>query len=144
MGGNAFGAVLEASSFPRLPPAVYAALKSRLLPKIQSLYSFVAVPAEAPEKPDFGDLDFVVACPKVGIIPGNEVLINLPHEVVQQTIGARFVNPMDGNRTSNFAVPVAQYEWDPLGHLLDEEEKRRDAQSREIFYQVRAQIVFPE
>jgi len=134
MGGNAFGAVLQASSFPRLPPAVYAALKSRLLPKIQSLYLFVAIPTEAPEKPDFGDLDFVVACPKPGI---NHALINVPHEVVQETIGARFSNPVDGNRTSNFAVPVSQGEWGPLGHLQYEEEKRRDADAGEIFYQVR-------
>jgi hypothetical protein len=143
MGGNAFGAVLKASSFPRLPPAVYAALKSRLLPKIQSLYSFVAVPIEAPEKPDYGDLDFVVACPKFEIIPSNGVLINHTHEVVQETIGARFLNPMDGNRTSNFAVPVAQGEWGQLGHRLDETAKRSDAEAGEIFYQVRVRMVVP-
>jgi hypothetical protein len=143
MGGSAFSAIMEASSFPRLRPAVYAALKLRLLPRIQSLYSFVAVPIEAPEKLDYGDLDFVVACPKVDVIPGNDVSI---HEVVQQAIDARFVNPSpkDGNGTSNFAVPVAHGEWGPLGHLLEEEEKRRNAQSAEIFYQVRAGMVTPE
>jgi hypothetical protein len=137
MGGNAFGTVLQGSSFPRLPPAIYTALKLRLLPRIQSLYTFVAIPMEAPEKPDHGDLDFVVACPKSDIIPGHDVLINVPHKIVQETIGARFLNPAEGNRTSNFAVPVAQGEWGPLGHLLEEEAKRNEAEGGEIFYQVR-------
>lgn len=137
MGGNAFGSILKASSFPRLPPAVYAALKSRLLPKIQELYSFVAVPIEAPEKPDYGDLDFVVTGQKVQFDgTSDRVLVNIPHEIVQQTIGARFVNPVDGNRTSNFAIPVVVGEWALLGHQMDEEEKRRDAEADEIFYQV--------
>jgi hypothetical protein len=143
MGGNAFGTILEASSFPRLPPAVYAALKSRLLPKMQSLYSFVAIPIEAPEKSDYGDLDFVVACPKIELIPSPEV-INVPPQVVQQTIDARFSNPMDGNRTSNFAVPIAQGEWSPLGHRQDEIDKRRDAAGGEILYQVRVRKDIPQ
>jgi hypothetical protein len=146
MGGNAFGSTLNPSSFPRLPPAVYAALKSRLLPKIQELYSFVAVPIEAPEKPDHGDLDFVVSCPKVEFNGTTDtVLVNLPHDIVQQKIGARFVNPTDGNRTSNFAIPIAVGEWASLGHQMEEEENRRDAGEEEnrrdagadeIFYQV--------
>jgi hypothetical protein len=142
MGGSAFSAELEATSFPRLPPPVYAALKAHLLPKIQSLYSFVAVPIEAPEKLDFGDLDFVVACPKIYDAAettrnGTTAPPNVAHEIVQEVIGARFSNCMEGNRTSNFAIPVVQGEWGPLGHAQDEEARRRDAKKGEIFYQVR-------
>jgi len=50
---------------------------------------------------------------------------------------------MDGNRTSNFAVPIAQGEWGPLGHRKDEEEKRRDAAGGELFYQVRVRKGIP-
>jgi len=115
-------------------------LKTRLLPKLQSLYSFVAVPVEAPEKPDFGDLDFVVACPKADrggrTTQDAATPPNAPHDVVQSVIGARFSNCMEGNRTSNFAVPVAEREWDPLGHAQDEEQRRGEAEGGEIFYQV--------
>lgn len=142
MGGNAFAAVLKGSSFPRLPPAIYAALKLRLLPQIQSLYTFVAVPIETPEKPDYGDLDSVVACPNLDTITGNDLLINVPHDIVQETIGARFLSPADGNRTSNFAVPVVHGEWRPLGHRLDEEAKRSEADGGEIFYQVRVVMLY--
>ncbi|RDB14556.1 hypothetical protein Hypma_016242 [Hypsizygus marmoreus] len=150
MGGNAFTSTLPPTSFPRLPPAVYAALKTRLFPQIQSIYTHVAVPFEAPEKASYGDLDFVVAGPKHhrhhhhpsetstrdAQTTHAEIPVNAPHELVQETIGAAHVNPMEGNRTSNFAVPIARGEWSALGHADEEEEARRGAEGGEIFYQV--------
>ncbi|KAG6900338.1 hypothetical protein C0993_012295 [Termitomyces sp. T159_Od127] len=43
---------------------------------------------------------------------------------------------MDGNRTSNFAVPIAVGEWTTLGHEPEEKEARRLTQDGDIYYQV--------
>lgn len=138
MGGSAFSSTLQQSAFPRLPPAVYANLKARLLPKLQNLYSFVVVPYEAPEKTDYGDLDFVVAGPKSKRPSTGSTTdsVNVPHEIVQEAIGARYTIPMEGNRTSNFAVAVAQREWNQLGHGQEETKCRHEAEAGEIYYQV--------
>ncbi|KAF8158169.1 hypothetical protein B0H34DRAFT_444063 [Crassisporium funariophilum] len=132
MGGSAFSAVLKETAFPRLPPHVYRALKARLVPKIAELYSWVGVPLEAPEKADHGDLDLLVAVPKAQYA----TFTSISHEVVKEILGAKFMIPMDGNRTSNYAVPVRVGEWDALGHADEEERRRKDADDREIYYQV--------
>lgn len=138
MGGSAFSSTLRQSAFPRLPPVVYANLKAHLLPKLQNLYTFVSVPYEAPEKIDYGDLDFVVAGPKSKRPPMESTTdsVNVPHEIVQEAIGARYAIPMEGNRTSNFAVVVAQGEWNQLGHGQEETKCRHGAEAGEIYYQV--------
>lgn len=136
MGGNAFNVVLSASSFPRLPPGVYEALKARLLLRLQEFYSFVAVPAEAPEKTSHGDVDFVVACPKTNHEENTTNVMNVPHNIIREAIGAQYANTMEGNRTSNFAVPVAQGEWSLFNHTQDEEDARQAADGQELFYQV--------
>ncbi|KAG5645465.1 hypothetical protein DXG03_006010 [Asterophora parasitica] len=143
MGGSAFASTLSADAFPRMPPAVYAALKTRLIQRIQSLYHCVAVPFEAPEKTSHGDLDLVVACPKIThnmeenvTLVANHIQPNVPHEIVQETIGARYVNPMDGNRTSNFAIPIVLGEWRALNHGAEEDEAHRAVDGGDIFYQV--------
>ncbi|EDR13361.1 uncharacterized protein LACBIDRAFT_309137 [Laccaria bicolor S238N-H82] len=133
MGGNAFNAVLAANAFPRIPPKVYRALKARLFPALVNLYSWVGVPMEAPEKANYGDLDFLVACPKAST--SNEA-VDIPHQTIQSVIGATFVNPMEGNRTSNYAVPVELGEWGSHGHAQEEEDSRRLADDGKIFYQV--------
>ncbi|KAI0768978.1 hypothetical protein BD413DRAFT_614023 [Trametes elegans] len=96
MGGNAFAARVPDATFPRMPPPVYDALKAALLPIVQTLYMHVAVPREAPEKADFGDLDFVVSGPREG----------LTHDEVAGALRAALSVPMEGNRTSNFAIPL--------------------------------------
>ncbi|TFK40775.1 hypothetical protein BDQ12DRAFT_680008 [Crucibulum laeve] len=141
MGGNAFNAILQSAAFPRLPPVVYHALKARLQPKIEQLYHLVTVPVEAPEKTDYGDLDFLVVGAKLDAIGDeNDAMtdgrINVSHERVLECIGAKYMNPMDGNRTSNFAVPVSKGEWDNLGHGKDELERRKVTEDGEIYYQV--------
>ncbi|KAI0953457.1 hypothetical protein AcW1_007671 [Taiwanofungus camphoratus] len=100
MGGNAFRQTLPDTSFPRISPSVYQALKARLLPLIQSLYGLAVVPAEAPEKIDHGDIDFVVAYPRPG----------LTHETVKATLKATYSLPQEGNRISNFAVSTSAFE----------------------------------
>ncbi|THV05313.1 hypothetical protein K435DRAFT_816566 [Dendrothele bispora CBS 962.96] len=137
MGGNAFH-FLDEDAFPRLPPAVYQRLKSRLFSVIQTLYSHVTVPIEAPEKNEYGDLDFLVFSPKPEAFSSTaERSINVPHEVVKEAIGAHHFIPADGNRTSNFAVPISRGEWSTLGFEREELEVRKKVKDDgEIYYQV--------
>jgi hypothetical protein len=138
MGGSAFGAILTSAAFPRLPPSVYRALKKRLLPKITEFYAWVGVPHEAPDKKDHGDLDLLVAIPK---LPHNSFV---PHEIIKQAIGATHLVPMDGNRTSNYAVPIRRGEWASLGHAEGEDELRSANEDGEIYYQVRNTLTICE
>ena len=128
MGGRAFRTVLPLAVFPRIPPATYRNLKAHLYPKLSQLYTWVGVPNEAPEKPDYGDLDFLVA------IPINQ---SLSHQVIKEVLGAKLVIPMEGNRTSHYAIPISPGEWAPFGHSAEEDEKRKMVTGEQIFYQVR-------
>ncbi|KAF8798935.1 hypothetical protein BYT27DRAFT_7202663 [Phlegmacium glaucopus] len=130
MGGSAFGAVLEAAVFPRIPPIVYNDLKARLFPKLAELYTWVGIPIEAPEKLNHGDLDFLVAAPKT------QSAESLSHQMIKETLGATFMIPMEGNRTSNYAVPISPGEWAPFGHSAEEDDKRSKVNDGQIFYQV--------
>ncbi|TFK91124.1 hypothetical protein K466DRAFT_583112 [Polyporus arcularius HHB13444] len=100
MGGNAFRTLLPDATFPRMPPALYYALKSRLIPILQELYTYVAVSPECPGKADYGDLDFVVSEPREG----------LSLDEVKDALRATCSIPMEGNRTSNYAIPATAFE----------------------------------
>lgn len=132
MGGSAFNFLLT-SSFPRLPPPVYHALKARLTPVLQQFYVHVAVPAEAPEKIDHGDLDFVVFCPRNSSAPHS---VNVPHEVIKAALGATHCILEEGNRTSNFAIAIDQGAWGHLGCTEQEEKSRQSAGEHDIYCQV--------
>ncbi|KAK7032998.1 hypothetical protein R3P38DRAFT_2920074 [Favolaschia claudopus] len=133
MGGSAFSATLPASACPRIPSAVYYVVKARLTAQLQSVFSIVSTPNEAPEKTDHGDLDFLVFGPL------KEGIVEVPHEEVQQALDAKHLVPMPGNRTSSYAIPIGKGEWATLGHGSEEEEARkaRSADDAEdIYYQV--------
>lgn len=100
MGGKAFLSLLPDTTFPRLAPAIYASSKSSLLPRLTPLFQYVGVPREAPEKQDYGDIDFVVACPNASI----------GHEEIKNALGANVCIPSaqsDGRGTHNFAMRLA-------------------------------------
>ncbi|OJT13970.1 hypothetical protein TRAPUB_9454 [Trametes pubescens] len=100
MGGNAFKALVPHGSFPRMPPPVYNALKAALFPPLKTLYSRVVVAREAPEKADYGDLDFVVSGPREG----------LTHAAVKDALRAAHSVPMAGPRISNYAIALDAFE----------------------------------
>lgn len=149
MGGSAFRSTLGQSAFPRFPPSVYDALKGRLHSRISELYTCVSVPREAPQKEDYGDVDFLVAEPKFqmsniaedsGLFardPDTSSGLSAPHALMKRALQAKHVIPWEGNRTSNYAVPVQPGEWEPLGYGQLEMERRAEAPGSEIFYQVR-------
>ncbi|KAI0699123.1 hypothetical protein BC835DRAFT_1227272, partial [Cytidiella melzeri] len=95
MGGNAFATLLPEASFPRMSPSVYQRLKDRLGTRLRDLYEVVAVPCEAPEKADYGDLDFVVYKPVRG----------LAQDEISEALCARQAK-FEGDRMSYFAVPA--------------------------------------
>ncbi|KAI9058271.1 hypothetical protein FKP32DRAFT_1688728 [Trametes sanguinea] len=100
MGGNAFKTLVPDAIFPRMPPAVYEALKASLYPVLRPLYAQVVVPREAPGKEDYGDLDFVVCGPREGVTPAE----------VKAALRATHSIPMEGPRTSNFAISLNAWE----------------------------------
>ncbi|KAK8084361.1 hypothetical protein PG997_005632 [Apiospora hydei] len=60
MGGLVFTGGPDPLYTPRMPPAVYQHAKAACHAALQQLFEHVATPIEGPEKPDFGDLDFLV------------------------------------------------------------------------------------
>ncbi|KAF8478163.1 hypothetical protein DFH94DRAFT_82836 [Russula ochroleuca] len=100
MGGKAFLSHLPDATFPRLPPLLYASLKSSLLPRLTPLFQYVDIPHEAPEKEDHGDIDFIVACPHTAV----------GHEEIKSALGAVACIPSaqpDGGGSHNFALRLA-------------------------------------
>ncbi|OCH91859.1 hypothetical protein OBBRIDRAFT_825069 [Obba rivulosa] len=96
MGGNAFKVHLPNASFQRMSPRVYYTLKAALKTRLLKCYDVVETPAEAPEKPDHGDIDFLVAYPRPG----------LTDNTLQEQMKSRYSIMQPGFRTSNFAIPL--------------------------------------
>ncbi|TFK52576.1 hypothetical protein OE88DRAFT_1734547 [Heliocybe sulcata] len=65
-------------------------------PTANGPYRIVEVPPEDPEKLDHGDLDFLVVFPRDGLMHGD----------IKHALDATESVPMEGNRTSHFAVPM--------------------------------------
>ncbi|KAK0244184.1 hypothetical protein EDD85DRAFT_189743 [Armillaria nabsnona] len=104
MGGSAFATI---GPFPRLSRALYAVLKARHTASLSTVYTQVCTPLEAPEKQDHGDIDFLVYSPE-----------NLPsHDTVKELLGAAHVMPMPGPRTSNYAIPIPEDEFNTQMHV---------------------------
>ncbi|KAH9841529.1 uncharacterized protein C8Q71DRAFT_700317 [Rhodofomes roseus] len=102
MGGNAFNQHVPDAVFPRMSPATYKSLKAILLPRMEQLYEQVAVPPEAPEKTDHGDLDFVVTQPRTeGTL-----------DRVKDALKAVYSLPQEGRGTSNYAIPADAFDLD--------------------------------
>ncbi|THH18306.1 hypothetical protein EUX98_g8982 [Antrodiella citrinella] len=104
MGGNAFNASHPEATFPRMSPSVYHLAKTQIQAALQPLYEHVATPAEAPQKADHGDIDFLVCFPKSDVTT----------EHIHAALGAVWSIPKKG--TSHFALP-----WDTIaGRHTDE------------------------
>ena len=94
MGGKAFH--LDEGDFPRIPTAAYIVLRERYASILKILYKYVDTPKEAPEKSDYGDVDFLVC----------EPLVDDAISKVVSAIGACHANLAKEHATSNFAVPA--------------------------------------
>lgn len=88
---------------PRLPPHIYFPLKAILGYALQQHFILVSTPYEAPEKPDHGDIDFLVHNPTT-VIPGHIFNANHVAKLTQSLGAVRSVSASSGSRS--FAVPV--------------------------------------
>jgi len=91
MGGNAF----KHLEVPRLTRSQYDELHAKVSAQLEPLFEAIQTPAPTPEKPTYGDIDFLVHSPQ----PGVDV------EAVKQALVAAEV--VVGRPTSNYAVPLA-------------------------------------
>jgi len=117
MGGNAFKKHSPALPTPRMPPEIYNQILKQTLDLLKKQYQHVGSPIEAPGKPDFGDIDIMVACP---LSPSFDPLIStLPtvSQNLQNALSAAAYFHSPGNPTINLAVP-----W-PSSSLALEEKK---------------------
>lgn len=96
MGGNALKELIPGGTLPRMLPQAYQECKAKVDSQLKTLYRLVGTPAEAPEKADHGDVDYIVQGPYKDDISTRDV---------EQLIGAVAVVSMEGNRTSNYAIP---------------------------------------
>ncbi|PFH54993.1 hypothetical protein XA68_11162 [Ophiocordyceps unilateralis] len=65
MGGSAFSSGEDALLTPRMPPPVYRAVRAHCHAVLARLFHTVASPLDGPDKADYGDVDMVVARPKM-------------------------------------------------------------------------------
>ncbi|CAK7204681.1 hypothetical protein SEUCBS139899_007440 [Sporothrix eucalyptigena] len=63
MGGSVFTSGANALYTPRMPPAVYTAVRDRCHAILFGLFALVATPVEGPGKADFGDVDILMTLP---------------------------------------------------------------------------------
>ena len=124
MGGNAFSEQLPTAVFPKMSLAFYNSLKSRIMPRLEALYHLVVVPPGAPGKPDYGGLDILVCKPK-DVKEGVPLSECVTLKEIEQALGSAYSNPLPGNRTSNFAIPIQQ---DEIQHFSFDKDKSDLAQ----------------
>lgn len=101
-----------------MPSAFYNSLKARIIPRLEVLYHFVAVPPEAPGKLNHGDLDISVCQPK-NVKEGIPLSECVTFAEIEQALGSAHSLPLPGDRTSNFAVPIQQ---DEIQHFVIDQE----------------------
>jgi hypothetical protein len=98
MGGAAFTSGPDPLNTPRMPPHMYIRMRDECQFKLKTLFHRVHTPIEGPGKPDFGDVDLMVANDKV---PGRSVQDALRE--VKEALGAE--REKNDKKTQSFAVP---------------------------------------
>jgi hypothetical protein len=99
MGGLAFASGPNPLPTPRMPLAVYEAVKSRCHEILKQYYVHVATPIEAPGKKDYGDVDFLVACP-TPLCHGPNIAV-----ILGKALGTTHSISGKGSTTVSFALP---------------------------------------
>ncbi|PVH97967.1 hypothetical protein DM02DRAFT_478603, partial [Periconia macrospinosa] len=93
MGGRAFRSL----NCPRIPPDLYLNTRAKVTLALKKLFLHVTVPTEMPEKPDFGDIDFLVSgfVPKPPASPLDwPAMVSATKEALNTPHGRRgFLNP---------------------------------------------------
>ena len=150
MGGNAF-ALASAEGHPRLEtprmtPKVYYRLKVIYTNRLRSCFpdcTNIATLTEAPEKSDYGDVDFIISCPKESASPPPD------WSALANGIGAAgFI--WHGPKTASFAVPQdgsmhpERAMWYHLQSDNPQDVHRSDQPSEEMYAQIDLELVNDE
>ncbi|KAG6009283.1 hypothetical protein E4U21_002887 [Claviceps maximensis] len=101
MGGFAFTSHGKSLFTPRMPKAVYEHVKSRCHNILRGHYICVASPIDGPAKTDFGDIDVLVAWPKVNShVYGHDQI-----QAIAKLLGATDIVLHGSACASNLAIP---------------------------------------
>lgn len=118
MGGSAFAAGASPFYTPRMPKAIYHAVKSQCHAALRDHYYVVASPIDGPGKEDFGDVDILLACPKHSPASREDTLSEL-----SETLGAvKTIADKGKDISGHFAIP-----WPDEGSLAPLESSRPSA-----------------
>lgn len=130
MGGKAFASSLGSSAaFPRMSPAVYAALKTYVVTRLEPECGPVHVAPEDPGKVDYGDLDVVITQDAYRRVSGDEDFKTKTKEL----LGARHT-VSNGDSFISLAIPQSQ-----VGLQSDVKPEGQD--EAETYYQVDLNMV---
>jgi hypothetical protein len=120
MGGSAFASGPDPLRTPRVPLAVYLAVKSRCETILKQLYTHVATPIEGPGKRDFGDVDFLVTLPIPPLCSDRSGFVA---ETIGKALGALRIIEQKGSPTRNFALPWPKdFHGDAVACLIPQNE----------------------
>tara|TARA_R110002003_G_scaffold534_6_gene20255 strand:- start:34113 stop:35273 length:1161 start_codon:yes stop_codon:yes gene_type:complete len=104
MGGQAFARTLTAwgkpPHVPRMSPKIYQKLLLECKSKLETFFSRVVVPRDAPGKSDFGDIDFLVGGTKSRDSSHREIWVGIKH-----VLGAELHLPRGSSHSYAIAYP---------------------------------------
>ena len=118
MGGLAFSSGSDPLYTPRMPQAVYDAIRCRCHEVLTKYFEHVATPIEAPGKKDYGDVDFLVANP-TPLGQGAPVA-----EILSKALSAERSISGKGSNTASYALP-----W-PKDVETEDHDSNQDQQQR--------------
>lgn len=104
MGGKAFAAGHVGLLTPRMPPHIYSKVMCHCCDILRQYFKHVATPIEAPQKIDYGDVDFLVAQPYSPEISKNQGMTRTTAEILAKAFEAERFISVSGNPTMSFAV----------------------------------------
>ncbi|EPS36408.1 hypothetical protein H072_10072 [Dactylellina haptotyla CBS 200.50] len=119
MGGSAFKT--QDLFLPRLKPQTYHRLKAHHHSTLAKLYAHVTTPPEAPGKPSYGDIDFLVAEPLPHVVQNSrraaaasgrsagvsgKLMDKATVDLIKAALGAEYARPPE--TTTSYAVPLGE------------------------------------
>ncbi|KAK7530438.1 hypothetical protein JOL62DRAFT_587573 [Phyllosticta paracitricarpa] len=121
MGGSTFAPSLHC---PRMPRPQYLAVKRHFTSRLEQLFHHVAVSTEAPEKCDYGDVDFLVCRPKVSVLTGT--CLEVVKGRLQREMGAVEARLLDGVLSLGCPMPGVARGGGEMGARVKEEEREKE------------------
>ncbi|KAK7515755.1 hypothetical protein IWZ03DRAFT_407257 [Phyllosticta citriasiana] len=121
MGGSTFAPSLHC---PRMPLPQYLAVKCHFTSRLEQLFHHVAVATEAPEKRDYGDVDFLVCRPKGSVLTGT-CLEDVKGQL-QREMGAVEARLLDGVLVLGCPMPDVASGGEMGARVKEEEREKKE------------------